>query len=154
MMRCQLWIICIGGILLLLTGVTSVKNTLRTLCMLFGCARIFQVLGCLQSGFTKRFQFNQSVFVSSCPGSCTARMSIVLRFLSLLHGVFRTEGMHYILGGVLFLWIRFAAMLVMFCRNFWLHRTRNWPFLALHPCKFRRCDFSVFQFGKFGCGCV
>ena len=47
MMRCQLWTICIGSILLLLTGVTSAKNTLRTLCMLFGCARIFQVLGCL-----------------------------------------------------------------------------------------------------------
>ena len=166
MMRCQLWTICIGRILLLLTGVTSAKNTLRTLCMLFGCARIFQVLGCLQNGFTKRFQFNQSVFVSSCLSSCIARMSIVLKFFSLLHGISRTEGMRYILGGVLFLWIGFATVLVIFCRNFWLHKTRNRPFLALQPCNIGasnvrcvqgelRCyNFSVFKFGRFGCGCA
>ena len=134
MMRCQLWTIYISGILLLLTGVTSTKNTLRTLCMLFSCAWIFRVLGCLQNGFTKRFRFNQSVFVISCPSSCIASMSIVLKFLSLLHGISGTEGMRYILGGALFLWIRFATVLVIFCRNFWLHKTWNRPFLALQPC--------------------
>ena len=39
MMLCQLWKICIDGILLHLIGVISVKSSLRMLCMLFGCAR-------------------------------------------------------------------------------------------------------------------
>ena len=46
MMCYQLWTICIGGILSLLTGVTSAKSTLRMLCMLFSCARTSRVCGC------------------------------------------------------------------------------------------------------------
>ena len=61
-------------------------------------------------------------------------MSIVLKFLSLLHGISGIEGMCYILGGALFLWIGFATVLVIFYRNFWLHKTWNRPFLALQPC--------------------
>ena len=37
------------------------------------------------------------------------------------------------LGGMLCLWIGFAVVLVIYCRNFWLYRTRNRPFPVPHP---------------------
>lgn len=130
----HLWRICIEDISPLLIGVNSVKSIRRMLYVLFGCARKSLVCCCFWSGFSKLFRSNLLVSVSFCLGLCTAEKSTEPKFLLLLCGVSRINGLLYTLVEMPFLLIAYAAVSVTFCRSFWILRMMSWSLLALCPC--------------------
>lgn len=82
-----------------------------------GFARKLVVYGHLWSGFIKQSHFNRLVSESFCPGFCIAKMSLELKSLLLLCGVFGIGEMPYILAEMSNLWLAFAAMPTTFCRS-------------------------------------